>query len=83
MRAAEQASATLKASGPSIFGPFTVAGMRPAHCETVRDSDRELHTPDCPDFSTAIGGATIPQADFNHLARGTFAARKADKVLDE
>jgi hypothetical protein len=80
MRAAEQASATLKAIGPSIFGPFTVAGMRPAYCGTVRI---QTHTPDCPDFSTGIGGATIPQADFDHLARRTFTARKADKVLDE
>src|SRR6516165_1873745 len=55
MRAAEQASATLKASGPSIFGPFTVAGMRPAYGGTVRIQTERLTPPIARIFQPASG----------------------------
>ena len=42
-----------------------------------------MHTPDYLNFSGTIGGAMIPQADFNILARGLWTAREAHNGLNE
>src|SRR5262245_12572603 len=57
--------------------------MWPVHFGTVWIRRERVSHPRLSEFFGPIRGATIPQADFNVLARGLWTAREAHNALNE